>query len=102
MKYVFDFANLHRYCTAQLPAQAKLARAPQVCLERVSYNVPKSLIITVKETETYHAILKGTLNTSLEACESLNFVDMKKSLAWLMSALKTRTTAVDIVALNFA
>ena len=59
-------------------------------------------------TETYHTILKGTLNTwmgtfySLEACDSVNFVDMKKSLAWLKSALKTRTTPVDIFALNFA
>ena len=39
---------------------------------------------------------------SLEACDSINFVDMKKSLAWLTSALKARTSAVDIVALNFA
>ena len=28
----------------------------------------------------------------LEACDSINSVDMKKSLAWLTSALKTRTT----------
>ena len=56
-----------------------------------------------ERTETYHTtILKGTLNTSLEACESINFADTKKSLACLTSALKTRTTAVDIVALNFA
>ena len=33
----------------------------------------------------------------MEACESINFADTKKSLAWLTSALKTRTTAVDIV-----
>ena len=58
--------------------------------------------MTVKETETYHTILKGTFNISLEACESINLVDMKKSFAWLTSALKTRTTAVNIVALNFA
>ena len=57
-------------------------------------NAQKSLIL--KETETYYS--KGTLNTwmstfkRLETCDSINFVDMKKSLAWLTSALKTRTT----------
>ena len=55
-------------------------------MERV--NAQKSLIL--KETETYYT--KGTLNTwirfkRLEACDSINFVDMKKSLAWLTSAL---------------
>ena len=30
----------------------------------------------------------------LEACDSINFVDMKKPLAWLTSAFKTRTTAL--------
>ena len=48
-------------------------------MERV--NAQKSLIM--KETETYYT--KGTLNTwmgtfkRLEACDSINFVDMKKS-----------------------
>ena len=71
-------------------------------MSRASFICPKIFDITVKETETYHNILKGTLKTSLEACESINFVDTKTPLAWLTSALKTRTTAVDIVALNFA
>ena len=58
--------------------------------------MPKNLLI-LKERETYYT--KGTLNTSmgtfykrLEACDSINVVDMNKSSASLMSALKTRTT----------
>ena len=63
-------------------------------VERV--NSQKSLIL--KETENYYTIVKGTLNTwmgifsHLEAYDSISCVDIKKSLAWLMSAHKTRTT----------
>ena len=43
------------------------------------FHMSQNLWYNNERTETYHTILKGTLNTSLEACESINFADTKKS-----------------------
>ena len=99
------FANLHSklrlieaiYCTAQLLAQVCKTRrillmSMHECRSVSSELMSKTFDIKRNRNLLYYCQRNEWVRFSrLEAYDSIICVDMKKSLAWLMSALKTRT-----------
>ena len=61
--------------------------------------LPLRVVVTILEccvtfSGVKLSIRSFVLFSRLQGCDSINFVDMRKPLAWLTSALKTRTTAL--------